>query len=147
MVVLPDSFLLRGEIARLEAETAAPVDPLELVTLGQQWESGDVTQRAAVLNALWERIEVRADAESANGVVIVKLMARADRAANAHALVMTARQYIKRFRDEDTDSDSFHDGLADILGTDPDPDPFPGYLEDGGPGASLNIGLTGMDGV
>ncbi len=124
---------LRGEIARLEAESAAPVDPVELLTLGQQWDSGDVTQRAAVLNALWQRIEIRADENAANGLVIVKLTPRADRAANAHALVMAARQYAQSVDDEYT------------------PDPNEGKRrrprpDDGGPGATLNTGRAGMDG-
>jgi hypothetical protein len=82
-----------------------------------------MTQRAAVLNALWQRIEVRADEQAANGVVIVKLTPRADRAANAHALIMAARQYANSG----------------------DPGPDGGYdPNDGGPGATLNTGEIGF---
>lgn len=78
---------LRAEIHTLEASTAAPVDPVELLTLCQQWQTGDAAQRAAVLAALWERIEVR-------GRKVVKLTSRADRASRAHAFIATALQYV-----------------------------------------------------
>src|SRR5947208_5452415 len=85
---------MRAEIAALESEAAAPVDAIELLTLGQQWREGDAAQRAAVLHALWERIEIR-DRK------VVRLTARADRAMRAHQLIATALHYIKPWQDDD----------------------------------------------
>lgn len=98
--------MLRAEIQALEAETAAPVNPVELLTLGQQWRSGDVVQRAAVLNALWQRIEVR-------NRKVVKLTPRADRATRAHALISTALQYVS---DGQFDESDITDQTPDDLG-------------------------------
>jgi len=110
---------LRAEIKAPEAETAEPVNPIELLTLGKQWQSGDVEQRAAVLNALWERIEIRKD----KVVKVVKLTPRADRASRAHALISTALQYIKNGEFDESDVD---DGPRD-----------------GGPGADLRRTVEG----
>jgi len=68
------------------------------VTLGKQWTSCDVEQRAAVLNALWERIEIRKGK-------VVKLTPRADRASRAHALISTALQYVKNGEFDESDVD------------------------------------------
>jgi len=87
---------LRAEIAALESESAPAVDPVELITLGQQWGTGDAVQRAAVLRALWERIEIR-DRK------VVKLTARADRASRAHQLIATALQYVRNGEFDESD--------------------------------------------
>jgi hypothetical protein len=111
---------LRGEIARLEAESAAPVDPLELLRLGQQWDSGAVTQQAAVLNALWQRIEVRADEMAANG--------RGDRQGDPARRPRGQRSRAGR-------------GCQAVR------EQRPGCPNDGGPGASLNTGGRGWMGI
>src|SRR5207302_10117333 len=105
---------IKAQIKALEAQPVKAVDPRELLTLGAQWRTGDVEQRNAVLKALWERIEVKLDEptedermgnpQSPRGEVtrrdgkmarVVKLLARADRASQAHALVQAALQYVR----------------------------------------------------
>ncbi len=113
---------LRAEIAALESESAAPVDPIEQITLGQQWMKGDAVQRNAVLSALWERIEVR-DRK------VVKLTARADRASRAHQLIATALQYVRNGEFDESD-------ITDQYGPD-----------DGGPGAARNSERSGKGGI
>ncbi len=115
---------LRAEIAALESETAAPVDPVELITLGQQWTKGDAAQRNTVLSALWERIETR------DGNV-VKLTARADRASRAHQLIATALQYVS-------------DGEFDESDIEDQPRP---PQRDAGPGAARNTSISGRGGI
>jgi len=112
-----------AEIAALESEAAAPVDAIELLTLGQQWREGDAAQRAAVLHALWERIEIR-DRK------VVRLTARADRAQRAHQMIATALQYIK-------------DGVFDESDIEDQPRP----PRDGGPGAARNTSMSGKGGI
>jgi hypothetical protein len=112
---------LRAEIAALESESAAPVDPVELITLGQQWKQGDAAQRCAVLSALWERIEIR-DRK------VVKLMARADRATRAQQLIATALQYVRTWSDDEGSHAEFEN-------------------PDGGPGATLIRSRSGKGGI
>ncbi len=50
---------LKRQIADLESESAPAPDPVELISLSQQWRQGDAAQKCAVLSALWERIEIR----------------------------------------------------------------------------------------
>ncbi len=106
---------LKAQIKTLEEPPVKAVDPRELLTLGQQWRKGDAAQRNIVLKALWERIEIRLDEptedermgnpQSPHGEVtrrdgkiarVVKLLARADRASQAHALVTAALQYVRQ---------------------------------------------------
>lgn len=115
---------LRAEIAALESESAAPVDPVELITLGQQWQQGDAAQKCAVLSALWERIEIR-DRK------VVRLTARADRATRAHQLIATALQYVRTWRDEEGSHAAFDNDEP----------------ADGGPGAALIRSRSGKGGI
>src|SRR5438876_12239441 len=124
---------LRAEIAALESEAAAPVDPIELLTLGQQWRNGDAAQRAAVLHALWERIEIR-DRK------VIRLTARADRAMRAHQLIATALQYVRTWTDDEGVT------RAEFDESDIEDQPRPPQ-SDGGPGAARNRRRSGKGGI
>ncbi len=132
---------LKAQIKALEEQPVKAVDPRELLTLGQQWRKGDAAERNTVLKAMWERIEVgleeptedermagevtRRDGQMAR---VVKLLARADRASQAHALVSAALQYVRQGEPVLFDSDGV---------------PVP---RDGGPGSTLGRrGWMGID--
>lgn len=80
---------LRADFHALQAETAAPVDPVELLTLGQQWQKGVPAQRR-------EANQRAVGAHRRRNRKVVKLTPRADRAARAHQLIATALQYVRR---------------------------------------------------